>query len=376
MEQVNGKKDLQGTGFDQRETVFERAARGELGERINKIWTKEDMPDPLSRSLFGYTYEGNCLTRVLSNFVDGPVNVKRTQVTNEVEMSTRIKEVAKALGADLVGITRLDPKYVYSHHGQGYDREKGTYGQKTLLNAKYAIVIACEQDLMKVRSSPSYIDEFEIGHIYHKVAVIVCQLAAFIREMGYEAMAHHHRRQYVMHVPLAVEAGLGELGRNGILVTPEFGPRVRLATVTTNLPLAVDSKVNIGLEAFCDICQKCVKNCPSGAIPSGHYEQVDGGKRWLINPDRCFKFWLAQPERWFGCSNCVKSCSWNKRNVFYHKWAVWMVANLPFLNRFLLLIDDIIYGKYPHWHVEWLGYQSTPLKLAQREMHKRENEKE
>lgn len=374
--ETKNRSSVVGSGFDQRETVFERAAKGELGERIKRVWTQEDTPDPLSRSLFGYTYAGNCLTRVLSDFVDGPVNQKCTPVANEVEMSAKIKEVAKALGADLVGITHLNPKYVYSHHGQGYDREHGTHGQQTILNGKFAIVIACEEDLTRVRSSPSYIDEFEIGRIYHKVAVISCQLAAYIRELGYGAMAHHQRRQYVLHVPLALEAGLGQLGRNGVLVTAEFGPRVRLATVTTDLPLAVDSKVDLGLETFCNICQKCVANCPSGAIPGGHCEESGGVKRWLINPERCFRFWLAKPEQWYGCSNCIKSCSWSKRNVFYHKWAVWMVSHLPFLNRFLLLMDDLIYGRYPHWEIEWLGYKSNPLKLVQREMHKRDSQKD
>ena len=104
-------------------------------------------------------------------------------------------------------------------------------------------------------------------------------MAAFIANLGYPATANHFSHYDALLVPLAVDAGLGELSRMGYLITKEFGPRVRLAAVTTDLPLVPDKPVDIGVRDFCSICKKCAVCCPSGSIPLGDPTEVNGTLR-------------------------------------------------------------------------------------------------
>ena len=67
-------------------------------------------------------------------------------------------------------------------------------------------------------------------------------------------------------VPLAVDAGLGEMGRLGYLLTKKLEPRVRLGAVTTTLPLLPDRPVDIGVADFYRICKKCATCCPSASM--------------------------------------------------------------------------------------------------------------
>jgi epoxyqueuosine reductase QueG len=84
---------------------------------------------------------------------------------------------------------------------------------------------------------------------------IAPSMARFIQELGYHAMPSGN--DTALSIPMAVDAGLGELGRNGILITPKYGPRVRLCKVFTDLPLVHDKPVDLGVQAFCEICKKC-----------------------------------------------------------------------------------------------------------------------
>jgi epoxyqueuosine reductase QueG len=131
------------------------------------------------------------------------------------------------------------------------------------------------------------------------------QLAYFIRNLGYEAR-NNMDGNYIVNTPtVAVDAGLGELGRMGILVTKAYGPRVRLAVVTTNLPLVTDKKNSFGLKEFCIICRQCAKACPASAIPEKNYSKINGIEGWQINQEKCFEEWLVQGT---DCGVCLNAC--------------------------------------------------------------------
>ena len=70
-------------------------------------------------------------------------------------------------------------------------------------------------------------------------------------------------------IPMAIQAGLGEYARNQLLITPEFGPRLRFSKIFTDMPLKSDKPRRPGVAKFCDICTKCVDACPVKALPSG-----------------------------------------------------------------------------------------------------------
>ncbi len=120
-----------------------------------------------------------------------------------------------------------------------------------------------------------------------------------------------------LSIPLAIDAGLGQLGRNGLLITPEYGACVRLCKVFTDMPLVPDRPLDFGLTEFCRTCDKCSQACEAGAISTDPEPSFDvacpsnnsGIKRWAVNADRCYEFWA---ENTAACSNCIAACPFSK----------------------------------------------------------------
>jgi len=296
--------------FDQREIAFTRLARGYLGEDTKNRWLSES-PDPFWRMFYAYTRKENSFVWHLRRAVDGPVKTESVIIGSPEEASSKVKAAAKYFGADLVGITHLEQVYVYSHRGRNTDLEDGRFGEEIVNRHKYAIVVGYAMDYDRIKQSNSYETDAETGRAYAEAAKIAVLLAEFIRELGYPALAHHFRQEDVLHVPLAVAAGLGELGRNGYVISPEFGPRFRTGVVTTDLPLAVDSPINNHIQDFCNYCAMCAETCPAGAIPSGEKAVVRGVKKWALNADACMAYWSVNPEKHLCCALCMKDCPYN-----------------------------------------------------------------
>jgi len=342
--------------FDQRKQMHSFAAIGGLGEKVKERWTQESI-DPFRRIFYPETRAINVSMRSWRNVADGPINPKQARVDNPGRMSAHIKEIGQFLGADLVGVCDLNQAYVYSHAGLRIDFAKGTAGQEIHLPHKYAISLAVEMNYERMRHSPGWIDNAEVGLGYLNAAKPAMSLAGYIRELGYAARAHFFINEWVLHVPIAVDAGLGELSRNGILITAPFGPRVRLATVTTDLPLVPDSPVDIGAVATCKICKKCAENCPSQALPHGEKEVVRGVEKWNVDPERCLRFWVANPQKWNDCARCISVCPWSRPNVWHHQWATRAASRSRVAIKALLLLDDLIRGRRPKPRVRWLDYE-------------------
>jgi len=182
-------------------------------------------------------------------------------------------------------------------------------------------------------------------------------LAAYIRELGFPAKAHHLVNEEVLHQPNAILAGLGELGRNDTIISERYGPAMRLATVTTDLPLAVDKPVSLGVRDFCVQCGKCADNCPSRAISHGPPTERRGIRKWNLRGDRCLSFWNSNPQFWSACANCLKSCPYNKPWKWWHRVALKSAKHSAVARRVLLWIDDIVYGRNPIYEAQALGYR-------------------
>jgi len=115
---------------------------------------------------------------------------------------------------------------------------------------------------------------------------------------------------------LACKAGLGEMGRLGILITKDYGPRVRLGLITTDLPLDTDEPKVFGVQNFCEFCKKCALNCPSHAIPLGEKREENGSLRWIIDREACYEFWRKCGT---DCAKCIYVCPYSKPNNLMHK---------------------------------------------------------
>jgi reductive dehalogenase len=342
--------------FDQRNQMHTQAAIGGLGEKVQKRWTTESI-DPFRRIFYPEIRPQNVPMRSWRNVADGPLNPHRVDVDDPKKMASNIKEVTRFLGADLVGICELNQAYVYSHTGLRIDFAKGTAGQEIHLPHKYAISIGVEMNYRRMRYAPGWIDNAEVGLGYLNAARVSVALAAYIRELGYPARAHFFINEWVQHVPIAEAAGLGELGRLGILMTRKYGPRLRLSTVTTDLPLTVDCAVDIGAVEFCEICGKCSKNCPSQAIPYEDKMVVRGAEKWQLDDRACQRFWVSNPNRWNDCARCIAVCPWNRPDVLHHRIFARSAKYSHVMRKLLLWADDLVRGKRPRPVVKWLDYK-------------------
>jgi epoxyqueuosine reductase len=226
-------------------------------------------------------------------------------------MSEQIKETARIYGADLVGICKLDRRWVYSHDMAGQPVEISPA-------FTYAIVMAMRMDAGAIQDSPSFRAGTATGVGYSRMAFSIACLAEFIRNLGYRAIPMGN--DTALSIPLAVDAGLGEQGRNGLLITPQYGPCVRLCKVLTDLPLEPDPPISFGVTEVCRRCRRCAEACEVGAIAADAEPSFrivcpsnnPGILRWAVNHDRCYSFWVANGA---SCSTCVAVCPFTKGEV-------------------------------------------------------------
>jgi reductive dehalogenase len=361
--------DVPNYRFDQRNEIFKRRTWDEkLLPYGNQLYTQVKYQEKYGyRKLdyalrnaawnieYGFAFGTMCSNRGLYSWTEISDKVKRfietdQPVSNSPEYNTRIvKKTARFFGASLVGICYAHPNLIYSHELDLLEKQH----RKIELpdGCTHAIVMAIEMDYNTCRYSPDAISGASTGLGYSIQAVIANQLATFIRGLGYTAIPSGN--DTAISIPLAIAAGLGESGRNGLLITKEYGPRVRICKVFTNLPLNFDNYKPFGAARFCKTCKKCAKTCPSQAISYGDPENNgpsisnhSGVKKWYINPDKCFLFWV---KNWMDCNNCVMSCPFNKPLGKIHDTARLLINNAPYLNRFLVYFDDVLgYGR-PLW---------------------------
>ncbi len=280
------------------------------------------------------------ITEALHPLVEGEP-VTQTHPLTPQQATRYLKGLARHFGALDVGITLLQPYHVYSHIGRG----PGGYGKPVELDQRYAIAFTVEMSPDIVGAAPTGPISMESAHQYVEAGKIAVQLAQTIRNLGYPARAHMDANYRVICPPVARDAGLGEIGRIALLITPRHGPRVRLGVVTTNLELIPDEPSrHPAVIDFCNICQKCARNCPSRSIPAGPRQDFDGVPRWRINDQTCFAYWN---EIGTDCGICMSVCPFSHPDHPMHNFVRWGIAHSGFFRRFALWMDDLFYGKQP-----------------------------
>ena len=154
-----------------------------------------------------------------------------------------------------------------------------------------------------------------------------------------------------------------------MLIHEDYGSRLHLAVVTTDLPLTVDEPVDVGVEDVCKVCMKCARTCPTYSIPFGDKVIINGVEKWAINVDTCYKGRVVGQNEFTVCLICTTSCCYNKRLTWWHTLAGWILKKppvplRPLYIKPLLLIDDFIWGKKPWLHMKWIGYDNAPLPVS------------
>lgn len=244
---------------------------------------------------------------------DTPVAPVQVEVPDVAAQSAEIKRLARLFGADLVGITEVDERW---HYASRVDtRDFSSVENKLPEGITHVIVMAHAMDFDLVDTYPSALAGASTGREYSHEAAIVIQLATYIRNLGFQAVASMNDTALV--IPYAIKAGLGEYGRNQMVLTPEFGPRVRFSKIFTSLPLAADVPRRLGLAAYCNDCTVCAKACPPKALPmgapdlgSGSVSTIKGVKKWTANCEKCFGYWAKLKT---DCAICMRVCPFNRR---------------------------------------------------------------
>jgi epoxyqueuosine reductase len=265
-----------------------------------------------------------------------PLKMKNSEKTSRL-----IKKIGNELGATLIGISRLNPDWVYLHPL----RNRGLKVNKPLRvpdHWVFAIVIAIPMSWELIYANPNYGTS---NDAYSRVRIVAYRLASFIRQLGYAARPHTPEAEYdVMVPPIAIDAGLGEQGRHSVVISPELGSNFQAAVVTTNLPLIPDKPIEFGVQDFCRDCTICADYCPSGAISKGNKVEIRGYQKYQIDISRCHNFWYSNLGN-IGCRICLAVCPFTRKSGWLHRGALEISAHDPtrVSNRLLKAMHKFFY---------------------------------
>ena len=206
------------------------------------------------------------------------------------DVTDKIKAKARELGFGEVGITKYDHKYSYQSH-------------KGEVKYPHVICLAYEQAYEATQSIPSVAAEIVHSSTYRLEGAAGLELGEYIRSLGYHAHVHSTSDTPAPNIPMFVEAGLGQLGANGQLLSPHFGNRARIMLITTDAKVTYDQPVDYGIHRFCQICQVCVNRCPGRALMREKIWWRGVEKNKLV-----YKRCRPVMSHYLGCAVCMKAC--------------------------------------------------------------------
>ena len=290
----------------------------------------------------------------LSDIVEGKVAGRHKPVRNRVDadpeaMAKIIKSYANYLGAGRVRITPLNQDWVYTHYASPYTPEP--YGKPVELNFKNVICMAFPQNLEMKADGDGIAEHLEVGWMYAYSSLVAVIIAQYIRSLGWPARALPPENSPILIVPTFVDAGIGEQGRTGHVVTKEFGNNFRPGAVVTDMPLSIDKPVDFGLQDFCQKCKICADDCPAAAIPTGDREEVRGVKLWQFSGDKCRRYRDSTGRH---CGICQYVCPWNFPNNWFHNSIRELNQRSSLMRKLAILGHHLFYGRFkrgpqPEW---------------------------
>jgi len=363
--------------FDPRNTAFERSARGETASSYESYRSEAGAVARIQEgkpgfSLLDYVFKDAAFTvghasRSGRGFMNSglyswsplgaahkPDRIPRWEASPR-EASKTLARAARYYGAVGVGFCELDRRWVYSHDMRGreivFEDVEAWYETegKVVIPGSHRFVMAMTvpMEFEEMRYAPSALNPTSnMG--YSRMAVLAGTVAELIRGLGWHALPCGN--DTALSVPIAIQAGLGHVGRHGRLITWERGPMVRICKVLTDLPLEPSPMAPGGIIEFCEVCKKCARDCPSGAIAlggrdySGFSEANNpGALKWYVDADECLRYW---GEVGTGCAICFRVCPFTKPDKVSHRLVKWLIRHIPSLNRLWAWSDDALgYGE-------------------------------
>lgn len=323
-----------------RADFFERSFIGDLGK------------GPREASIDGFVVFKNPLSGALVQILNTLVILQRGDHVQDQssgyddpkQNSDIIKATLHFLGADLVGISEA-PEWVWYSHDLNGDPIKPAH--------KFAITTLVDQghETMEGASGDDYLSAAQSMRSYMRGSLLNGVVCQHLRRLGFPATNHTASGGDVLQPPLVLLSGLGEVSRIGdVMLNPFLGPRLKCGIITTDFPLEPDKPIDFGLQKFCTNCNKCARECPSGAISAGEKVMFNGYEMWRSDVEKCTRYRMTNKEGSM-CGRCMKTCPWNLEGIFKEAPFRFMATNFPSTAPVLSRIDD------------WLGNGSiNPVK--------------
>ena len=326
-----------------RHDMFIRASIGDLGDKAQKELTDFRM---ITKSPFGHA-----MIPVLGGMVPLQYGQEVPEQAEGYDDPKTNSEILKAamyyLGADMVGICEIPDYAWYSHDLDGSEIKP---------YHKYAICILVDQgyETMEGASGDDWISGAQSMRAYLRAQLIGGTVGSHLRGLGFSARGHSVMDQDVLHIPLNLLAGLGELPRIGEMVlNPFVGPRFKSGILTTDMPLEPDLPIDFGMQDFCNKCLKCARECPVTAIPFGDKIMFNGYEMWKPDVEKCARYRITNAAGSM-CGRCMKTCPFNLEGVMAEKPFLWSAMNLPFTRKWIADLDDKVgNGKINHVKKWW-----------------------
>ncbi|KEJ88196.1 reductive dehalogenase [Sulfitobacter donghicola] len=312
-----------------RADMFARAQFGDMGKPLQKgagggYYARKAAPSMAQR-------------RALGAFVllqDGEPAREKQEIAPQ-EAADLVKATAYWLGCDAVGVSACPDWTWYSHDARG-DVLVPRHDQAI------SMIIDQGYETMEGASGDDWISVAQSMRAYLRFSLLGGVIAQQIRNLGYSAKAHTVLDGEVLQPPLLLLSGLGEVSRIGeVILNPFLGPRLKSGVVTTDLPMVHDKPIDFGLQKFCESCNKCARECPSGAITAGPKLMFNGYEIWKSDSQKCATYRITTPGGAM-CGRCMKTCPWNLEGLFAEKPFRWAAMNLPAAAPVLAKLDDAL----------------------------------
>ncbi|SFP03515.1 2Fe-2S iron-sulfur cluster-binding protein [Tranquillimonas alkanivorans] len=314
-----------------RANMFARGLFGDLGRNVQEA-AKNGNYVRKSASSFAFRPSLGAFTLLQ----DGDVTADpHPSTADPARNAANIKGALYFLGLDAVGLSECPEWTWYSHDARG--EEIVPYHDQAI-----SMIVDQGHETMEGASGDDWIACAQSMRAYLRFSLLGGVLAQHLRNLGFSARTHTVMDDEVLHPPLLLLSGLGEVSRIGeVILNPFLGPRLKSGVVTTTLPITHDKPIDFGLQRFCDACNKCARECPSGAITAGPKLMFNGYEIWKSDSQKCTTYRVGQKNGAM-CGRCMKTCPWNLEGLFAEAPFRWTAMHFPGTAKALAKLDDMV----------------------------------
>jgi len=185
-------------------------------------------------------------------------------------LTEKVKAKAFSSGADLVGVVSAESVDAVPKHWVGWEIQDYTRKTKDYMEDSRSVVVLGFQAWDNIHETVILRGDTKEFPVYHRIRLFTSRVSSFLKRLGYKTIVYP---ELLPQKKMAQLAGIGNFGKNTLIVNPKYGPWIRLHSILTDAEMAFDKPFDRDL---CGDCMECVKACPVGALTP-----------YVIDPDKC-----------------------------------------------------------------------------------------